>query len=150
MCLLSACKTRSYILPDLVFACWKQTQDFCVSLLFVQYIYIPICNTKQYVYKTKYAPLHSSRTYTNVYIYTLVSEVRVCIRAIENSTVFIKYRLSQLVEHQTSNLRVVGSNPTVGKNFSFCIKSLSTRSWQVGWFHTNIFKHDVHTRYIGA
>ena len=30
--------------------------------------------------------------------------------------------------HQTSKLRVVGSSPTVGKNFSFCILSLSTRS----------------------
>ena len=41
------------ILPGLVFACWKQAQDLCVSLLFVQYRYIPICNTKQYIYKTK-------------------------------------------------------------------------------------------------
>ena len=37
-------------------------------------------------------------------------------------------RLAQLVEHQTSNLRAVGSSPTVGKNFSFCILPLSTRS----------------------
>ena len=29
-----------------VFVCWTQAQDLCVSLLFVQYfIYIPICNT---------------------------------------------------------------------------------------------------------
>ena len=37
-------------------------------------------------------------------------------------------RLAQSVKHQTSNLRVVSSSPTVGKNFSFCILSLSTRS----------------------
>ena len=37
-------------------------------------------------------------------------------------------RLAQSVEHQTSNLRVVGLSPTVGKNFSFCILSLLTRS----------------------
>ena len=43
-------------------------QDLCVSLLFAQYRYIPICNTKQYMYKTKYDLLHNSRTYTNVYI----------------------------------------------------------------------------------
>ena len=36
-------------------------------------------------------------------------------------------RLAQSVEHQTSNLRAVGSSPTVSKNFSFCILSLSTR-----------------------
>ena len=76
---LSTCKTRSSILSDLVFACWKQTQDVCVPLLlyniaifqcvlFVQYSYIPMCITKRYIYKTKYDPLHHSRTYTSVYI----------------------------------------------------------------------------------
>ena len=63
-------QTRPNILPDLVFACSKHTQDLCVSLLFVQYTYIPICNTKQYIYKTDYALLHPSRTYmyNKVYI----------------------------------------------------------------------------------
>ena len=58
------------ILPVLVFACWKQTKDLCVSLLFVQYRYIPIlvCNTKQYIYRINFALLHHSRTYNNVYI----------------------------------------------------------------------------------
>ena len=51
-----------------VFARWNKTSDFCVSLLFVQYRYIPICNTKKDMYKTKYSPLNNSRTYTNVYI----------------------------------------------------------------------------------
>ena len=37
-------------------------------------------------------------------------------------------RLAQSVEHQTSKLRVVSSSLGVGKNFSFCILSLSTRS----------------------
>ena len=50
-----------------VFTCWKQTQDLWVPLLFVSYRYIPICHTKQYIYKTKYAPQYF-RTYTNVYI----------------------------------------------------------------------------------
>ena len=61
-------KTWPNILPDLVLACWKQAQDLCVSLLFVQYTYIPICNTKQYIYKIDYALLHHSRTYNKVYI----------------------------------------------------------------------------------
>ena len=38
-------------------------------LLFAQYRYIPIGNTKQYTNKTNYAPLHS-RTYNNVNICT--------------------------------------------------------------------------------
>ena len=41
------------------------------------------------------------------------------------NTAFIEAQLAQLIEHQTSNLRAVGSSPTVSKNFSFCILSLS-------------------------
>ena len=48
-----------------------------------------------------------------------------------NIAAFIKFRVAQSVEYQTSNRRVIGPSPTVGKNFSFCILSLSTRSWQV-------------------
>ena len=59
-------------------------------------------------------------------------------------------RLAQSVEHQTLNRKVVGSNPTVGKNFSFCILSLPTRSWQVDWSIANEIKHDVQPRYLGA
>ena len=78
-----------------------------------------------------------------------VLEVHVCYKVIkiESSQ---QARLAQSVEHQTSDLRVVGSGPTVGKNFSFGILSLSTRSWQVDWPNTNEIKHDVHPRYIGA
>ena len=63
-------QTRPNILPDLVFDCWKQAQDLCVYLLFVQYRYIPICNTKQYIYmyKTNYALCHHSHTYNKVYV----------------------------------------------------------------------------------
>ena len=61
---------------------------------------------------------------------------------------FNKVRIAQSVEHQTTDIRAV--NPTVGKNFSFCILSLSTRTWQVDWTHTNEIKHDIHPRYIGA
>ena len=39
-------QTRPNILPDMVYARWKQAQDLRVSLLFVKYTYIPICNTK--------------------------------------------------------------------------------------------------------
>ena len=59
-------QTRPNSLPDLVFARWKQAQDLCVSLLFVKYTFIPICDTKQYIYKTDYALLHHSDTYNKV------------------------------------------------------------------------------------
>ena len=39
---------------------------------------------------------------------------------------FIKARVAQLVEHRATNLKVLGLSPTVSKNFSFCILSLST------------------------
>ena len=45
-----------------------------------------------------------------------------------NRTPFIKACVAQSVEHPTSNLKVVGLSPNVGKNFSFCILSLSTQS----------------------
>ena len=54
-----------------VFACWKQAQDLIVCLFAIctTFIYyIPICNTKQYIYQTKYTVLCHSRTYNNVYI----------------------------------------------------------------------------------
>ena len=46
--------------------------------------------------------------------------------------------------------RVVGSNPTVGKHFSFCILSLSTRTWQVDWSHANEIKLDFNPKYKGV
>ena len=64
--------------------------------------------------------------------------------------IFQQAWLAQSVEHQTSNLRAVGSSPTVVKNFSFCILSLSTCSWQVDRPYANEIKHDIHSRYIGA
>ena len=42
-----------------------------------------------------------------------------------NKTVFIKARVTQSVEHHARNVKVVGSSPTLGKNLSFCILSLS-------------------------
>ena len=51
-----------------VFACWKQAQDLCLFAICTKFIYIPICNTKQYIYQTKYAVLDHSRTYNYVYI----------------------------------------------------------------------------------
>ena len=67
-----------------------------------------------------------------------------------NRTAFIKARLVQSIEHRNKNPKVVGSSTTVGKNFSFCILSISNRAWQIDWSHTNGIKHDVHARYIGA
>ena len=67
-----------------------------------------------------------------------------------NNTAFIEARLAQLLEHPTSDLRAVGLSPTVNKSFSFCILSLSTRSWQVDWCNTNEIQQDIHPKYIGA
>ena len=61
-----------------------------------------------------------------------------------NKKAFIKTRLAQSEEHRATDLKVVSSSPIVSKNFSFCILSLSMRSWQVGWSHTNEIKHDIH------
>ena len=80
---------------------------------------------------------------------TLVSGVHVFNQVIEMDNIQ-QARLAQSVKYQTSNLRVVGSSPIVGKNFSFCILSLPTRSWQVDWSHANEIKHDANSRYIGA
>ena len=96
------------------------------------------------MYKTKYAPLHHSRTYTNVHI----GIGNTCMfKCNSNKRAFIKARLAHSVEHRATNLKVVDSSPTVDKKFSFCILSLSTRSWQVDWSHTNEIKHDIHPRY---
>ena len=59
-------------------------------------------------------------------------------------------RLAQSVEHQTWNQRVVGSIPTVDKEFFICILALPTCSWQVDWPYANEIKHDVHPSYICA
>ena len=60
----------------------------------------------------------------------LVLDVHVCNKVISIDN-FQQARLAQSVEHQTADRTVVGSSPIVGKNFSFCILLLSTRSWQV-------------------
>ena len=65
-----------------------------------------------------------------------------------NRTTFNKAFVAQLIEHRITNLKDVGSSPTVGKIFSFCILSLSTRSLQVNWSNTNEIKQDVHPRCI--
>ena len=63
-----------------------------------------------------------------------------------NWTTFIIARLAQSLEQRATNLKAVGSSPSVGKNFSFCILSLSTRSWQIDWSYTNEIKHDIYPR----
>ena len=70
------------------------------------YLYNPICNIKQYIYKTNYALGHHSRTYNNIFVGI-------------GSTCIQQARLAQSVEYQTSKLRAVGSSPAVIKNFSF-------------------------------
>ena len=49
-------------------------------------------------------------------MYTLVSGVHVCNKVIEMDSIH-QARLAQSVEHQTWNRRVVGSSPTVDKDF---------------------------------
>ena len=114
----------------------------CASLCYLYNIdifqYVTLNNLQD-----KINPLHYSRSYTNVYIGI---ESTYLYKDHLYSIAFIKVRIAQLVEHQTSHLRVVGSNPIVGKTFSFCILSLSTRYLQVDWCHANEIKHDVHPR----
>ena len=94
------------------------------------------------MYKSKYVVRHHPRTYTNVYN----GMGNTCMFKYQfNRTSVIKAWVSQSVEHQTKNLKVVGST-TVGDIFSFRILSLSTRSWHVDWPHTNAIKHDIHPR----
>ena len=89
--------------------------------------------------------LSCSWTYTNVYI----GIGSTCMyKGHLNITAFNKVRLAHSVERRTTYLRDLGSNPTVGKNFSFCILLLPTRTWQVDWSLTNGIKHDIHARYI--
>ena len=85
-------------------------------------------------YKTKHAPLYHSRTYSNEYIGIGSTYMY---KGHFFRTAFIKALEAQSKEHQTTNLKVVSSSPTVGKNFSFCILSLSTCSWQFDWSHLN-------------
>ena len=59
-------------------------------------------------------------------------------------TAFITNRAAQSVEHQATHLK--DTSPTMCKNFSFCILSLSMRSCQVDWAHTNEIKHNIHPR----
>ena len=98
-----------------VFACWKQAQDLCVSLLFVQHYYIIF----------KYVTQNSTFTRQNtlsfvilvlIIMFTLVSGGHVCNKVIKMDSIH-QARLAQSVEHQTWNRRVVGSSPTVDKKF---------------------------------
>ena len=58
----------------------------------------------------------------------------------------MKVQVAQSVKHQARNLKVVGSSPTVDKNFLFCILSLLSSYWQVGCSHTKEIKHDIRPR----
>ena len=63
-----------------------------------------------------------------------------------NRTAFIKARVAKSVEHHTRNLKVVDSRKTLGKLDHCFVLMLSTRCWQVDWFHTNEIKHDIQPR----
>ena len=139
------------ILPDLVFACWKQTQDLCVSLLFVQHKTVHVQDKIRSTssFSNLYQCMHEWEIEWDWLLNVTCNDISVtyvtahrCAGGLKNNwyrkqichlnrTVVTTARVAQSVEHQTSNLRVVGSSPIVGKNFSFCILSLSTRSWQV-------------------
>ena len=75
-----------------------------------------------------YQCIHWYRKYTCMY------------RGHFDRTAFIKAGVALAVEHQATTLKDVGSSPNLGKNFSFCVLSLSMRSWQVDWSHTNEIK----------
>ena len=104
-------------------AFWKQTQDF--------YFFCYSSNIDIFLYVTQYSACTRRNTLYFIILeliptYTFVSEV---LQGHFNMIVFIKARVAQSGEHQAVYLKVVGSSPTVSKNFSFCILSLSTRSW---------------------
>ena len=64
-------KTWPNILPDLVLR-YLHVESKHMAYASLCYLYnihnVPICNTKQYIYKIDYALLHHSRTYNKVYI----------------------------------------------------------------------------------
>ena len=145
--LASNMQTRPNNLSDMAYARWKQAQDLCVSLLFVKYTYIPICNTKQYIYKTDYAILHPSGTYNivNIGIGSICMWWGHLNGQHSPSPASSVSRASDL-ESKGLWVRV----PLWTRNFSFWILSLPTCSWHVDWPHANEIKHDVHPSYIGA
>ena len=66
-----------------------------------------------------------------------------------NRTDVNKARVAQLVGHQTSDLRVVGSSPTLDKNFSFCI-FFAFDALLAGRLVPYEIKHDVYPGYIST
>ena len=96
--------------------------------------------TKQYIYKIKYSLLYHSQIYAIVYI-GIVSTYMY--KGHLNNTALNKVLVAMSVEHRTSDLRSVGSNPTVGKKCFNCL------FWRArGRSRTNEIKHDLHARYI--
>ena len=116
-----------------LFCMLKANTGLCVSLLVVQYIYSNMQHKKVHVQDKIHCTSLSSNLYQCMHWYQKYMYVQVHL----NRTAFIKARVARSVEHRTTNLKVVGSNPTVGKNFSFCLLSLLMRSWQVDLSNTN-------------
>ena len=105
-------------------------------------------NTDVFQYVTHY----STRTRQNTFYLIILEliqmygiEVHVC-KSTFNGITFIKARVAHSVEHRARNIKAVDSSPTAGKNFSYCILSLSMRSLQVDWSHIYEIKHDIHPR----
>ena len=139
--------TRSDRMFGCVFMLKASTGLVCLFAFCTIYRYICQCVTQNSTF-TRQNTLFCI-ILVHITMYTTVLRGHVCNKVIQIDS-SQEARLAQSREYQTSNLRVVGSSPTDGRNFSFCILSLSTRSWQVDLCHANEIKHDVHPRYIGA
>ena len=61
---------------------------------------------------------------------------------------FLQIRMAQSVEALSTNIKIEGSSPTFGNNFSFCILALSMCSTQVEWAFTNETKHCIQPRNV--
>ena len=59
---------------------------------------------------------------------------------------FHQAQLTHSVKPLATNLKVVGSSPTLTKTILFCIFLFSTLSLQVDQAHTNKIKNDIHLR----
>ena len=87
--------------------CMLKANTWRLRLVAFYTIYIPICNTKQYVYKIKYVLPHHAWTYTNV----CIGIGSTCMyKGHWNSTTFIKARVAQSVYHQRIRTRIYHQN----------------------------------------
>ena len=78
------------------FECRKQTQDLCVSLLFAQYSYVPMCSTKQYIYKNQgvFVKHYAPRGKSEKAIFSIKVKVKVT-----GSLTFVSLERASLVKY---------------------------------------------------